>query len=239
MPLLAQAFDASQFDPTQGVGQMPLGKHPVIIEKSSIETNKAGDGGFLQLNLRIIDGPNKGGEGVYRLNLYNASPKAAEIAHRQMSALCHVTGVFRVQQSEQLHNIPFVVEVEPQKDNPQYTQVSRVYDMAGNEPGKAPQGQAGAQPQQQPQQFAPAPAPAPAAAPAAAWGAPAQQQPAAAPAPAAGGWNQAAPAAAGGQPAWGGGAAAPAPAAAPAAGGWQPQGGGAPAGGAAPWGAPR
>lgn len=241
MPTLMQQFDATQYDPSQGASQMPVGKHPVVIEASSIETNSKGDGGFLLLTLRIIDGPAKGQSGAYRLNLYNASQKAAEIAHRQMSALCHVIGVFRVQSSEQLHNLPFVVEVEPQKDTPQYTQVVRVFDMAGNEPGKAPANNgAAAQPQQfqQPQQQQPQqPAAAPAAA---AWGQPAQGQPAPAPAAApAAAWQQGGgQPAAGGQPAWGGGAAAPAPAAAPAAA-WG-GGGGQPAAGApAPWGAPR
>ena len=197
---LIKAFNAQQYDPTQGGGSLPVGRHPVIIESSEVKANKANDGGYLQLNLKLIDGPQMGTTGVYRLNLYHSNPQTAEIAHRQLSAICHVIGVFNVQDTQQLHNIPFIVEVDFQKGEEArqkgYTEVKRVFDINGNEPGKAGQGQPAAQPQgfgQQPQQPAQqpgawggqqAPAQQPAAAPqqpqgAPAWGQP--QQPAAAP----------------------------------------------------------
>lgn len=227
---LIQAFNAQQFDPTQGVGSLPIGKHPVIVESSEVKANKNNDGGYLQLNLRIIDGPQQGTTGAYRLNLYHANQQTVEIAHRQLSAICHVVGVYMVSDSSQLHNLPFLIEVGPQKNDPTYTEVKKVFDMNGNEPGKAGQGAPAAQPQaqqpagfgqqqQQPQGQQPAwGAQAPAAAPqqpqpgqTPAWGgqAPAQQQqPTAAPAagPAWGGGQQQQPAAApAAGPAWGGG----------------------------------
>jgi hypothetical protein len=149
---LPSAFDATQIDPSQGGGMLPIGKHLVIVESSEVKATKANDGGFLQLDLKIIEGPQTGLTGAYRLNLFNANEKAVAVAQRQMSALCHVTGVFQVTDSQQLHNIPFMVEVVPQQNKPEYTEVKRVFDANGNEPGKA--GQAPAQP-------APAQAPAP------------------------------------------------------------------------------
>lgn len=162
--LIGQPFDATLVDPTQGAGQLPVGKHPVVAVSSSIDATKAGDGGMLIYILKIIDGPHAGVTGPHRLNLYNNNPKAVEIANKQLSALCHVTGVFQVADSDALLNIPFMIEVTPQKDEPTYTQVSRVFDIHGNEPGKAPTNQAqphgqqagqfgGGQQQQQPQQF--------------------------------------------------------------------------------------
>lgn len=235
MAQLIQAFNAQQFDPTQGGGSLPVGRHPVIVESSEVKANKANHGGYLQLNLKLIDGPQMGTTGAYRLNLYHSNPQTAEIAHRQLSAICHVIGVFNVQDSQQLHNIPFIVEVGLQKGEEAaqkgYTEVKKVFDINGNEPGKAGQGAPAAQPQQQPaaqggfgQQQ---PAQQPAAQPqgnAPAWGGdqPAQQQPQGAPAGNAPAWGQ--------QPAQQPAAQQPAQ----QAGGWQ-QGSGAPAGGA-PWG---
>jgi len=208
MAQLLQAFNAQQFDPTQGGGSLPVGRHPVIIESSEVKANKANDGGYLQLNLKLIDGPQTGTTGAYRLNLYHSNPQTAEIAHRQLSAICHVVGVFNVQDSAQLHNIPFMVEVGLQKGEEAaqkgYTEVKRVFDVHGNEPGKAGQGAAPAQPQGQ--------------------GGFGQQQPAQQPAA----WGQPQ----GNGPAWGGQPQQPA-GNAPAWG--QQQGGAAPAGGA-PWG---
>ena len=153
MAQLIQAFNAQQYDPTQGGGSLPVGRHPVIIESSEVKANKANDGGYLQLNLKLIDGPQMGTTGAYRLNLYHSNPQTAEIAHRQLSAICHVIGVFNVQDSQQLHNIPFIVEVGLQKGEEAaqkgYTEVKKVFDINGNEPGKAGQGAAPAQPQPQ------------------------------------------------------------------------------------------
>ena len=216
MAQLIQAFNAQQYDPTQGGGSLPVGRHPCIIESSEVKANKANDGGYLQLNVKLIDGPQTGTTGAYRLNLYHSNPQTAEIAHRQLSAICHCVGVFNVQDSGQLHNIPFIIEVGLQKGEEAaqkgYTEVKKVFDINGNEPGKAGQGAPAAQPQQQP-----------AAQGGGAWGGqPAQQQPQGAPAGNAPAWGQ--------QPAQQPAAQQPAQ----QAGGWQ-QGGAAPAGGA-PWG---
>ena len=235
MAQLLQAFSAQQYDPTQGGGNLPVGRHPSIIESSEVKANKANDGGYLQLNVKLIDGPQTGATGAYRLNLYHSNPQTAEIAHRQLSAICHCVGVFNVQDSSQLHNIPFIIEVGLQKGEEAaqkgYTEVKKVFDINGNEPGKAGQGAPAAQPQQQPaaqggfgqQQPAQQPAAQPQGnAPAWGGGQPAQQQPQGAPAGNAPAWGQ--------QPAQQPAAQQPAQ----QAGGWQ-QGGAAPAGGA-PWG---
>lgn len=208
MAQLMQAFNPHQFDPTQGIGGLPLGKYPVVIESSEVKPNKNNDGGFLQFGLKIIDGPSAGITGAYRLNLYNTSAKAVEIAHRQLSAVCHVVNVFKLGNDgtdvSVLHNIPFIIEVGPQKDSPEYTEVKKVFDINGNEPNKG----GAAAPAQPAQQQAPAQqfqqqqaAPAqqfqqqqqpPAQQAQAAWGQPQAQQPAQQPqggAPAA--WGQA------------------------------------------------
>lgn len=250
MAKLIAPFDATQFNPQQSSGSLPIGKHPVVIDSSEVKANKAGDGGYLQLTLKIIDGPSKGSTGPYRLNLYSASQQAVDIANKQLSAICHVLNVFQFEDSQALHNVPFVVEVGPQKDNPQYTEVKRVYDINGNEPGQAPVG--GAQPQQpaQPAQSQQAQgawggqqqqAPAQEQQQAAAWNAGQQQQPTpqeqaqqAQQANAGSGQSWGAPA---GQqaPAWGQGQQQAPAQQQSAQGGWQQQQGGAPAN--APWGA--
>jgi len=254
MAQLQQTFDANGVNPTQGAGQLPLGRHPVVIGESNVKANRDNTGGFAEFILSIIDGPNAGQTGAYRLNLYHANPQTVDIAQRQLSALCHVTGQLQIQDTAQLHNHPFMVEVTNQKLSPEqqarvnageqvtpYTQVSKVFYIDGREPGKENQAPAQAQTQQhQPQQQAApagygaapaigAPIPiaafAPAAAPAAAWAAPGQQPAAAAPAPA--------PAPAAAAPAW----QTAAPAAAPAAAWAQGAGAAAPAGGKPAWGA--
>ena len=166
MVQLLNSFNPMEFDPSQGGAAWPLGKHPVIIESAEVKATKDNSSGYLQLNLKVIDGPNAGHVGAYRLNLYNQSQEAAQIAHRQLSAVCHVTQTFQLgpdgTQLQYLFNKPFVIEVGMQKGQEAqekgYTEIKRVYDMAGNEPGKTgqaqqqpPQGFQQQQPQGQPQ----------------------------------------------------------------------------------------
>ena len=221
MAQLMNIFDASQFDPAQSAGSLPVGKHRVIIESSEVKATKANTGGYLELTLQIIDGPNAGQTGAFRLNIYSQSEAAKGIANRQLSAICHAINVIQIQDSAQLHNQPFMVEVALQKGEEAaqkgYTEVKKIFDANGQEPTRNGPRPVAAAP------AAPAPTPAAPAAPApTAWG-----QAPAAPAPTAWGQAPAAPAA----PAWG--QAPAAPAAATGAAPWA-QAPAAPAG-AAPW----
>ena len=173
MAHLPQPFNAN--DHATGIS---IGKHKVIVSESEIKATKAGDGGYLELRLKVIEGLNKGAMIPYRLNLFNNNPQAVEIANQQFAAICHATGIHVVEDSEVLHNIPFVVEVGPQKNDPSYTEVKKVFDANGNIPGKAPQTPA-VQPAatqewgQTAVQAATAPVEQPATQPTASWGQPA------------------------------------------------------------------
>lgn len=221
---VAYSFNAQQFSPQfGGGGGLPVNpdgspaKYRVIIAESSQETTKDQQGGYLLLSCKCIEGPFTGVSQDIRLNLHNKSAQAVEIANKQLTAICYTVGHpmgIQVNTGE-IHNIPFFIEVRKQRTNPEFTEVSAVFDANGNAPSAAPQQQQAPQPPQQPPAgvapgttappwAAPAAAPAPAVDPngAAAWpgtqpGAqpPAQQPqagwpPAAAPASAAPPWQR-------------------------------------------------
>lgn len=145
--MVAYSFNAQQYEPQYGSsGGLPVGKYKGIIEASDPKPTKDGSGNFLALTLKVIEGPQTGGTHVDRLNLFNQNPDTVRIANQQLSAYCHVTGVFQFQDTAQLHGIPFMFEIGPQK-NGEYTEVKKLFDVNGNEIGKA-----GAGPQAQPQQ---------------------------------------------------------------------------------------
>lgn len=164
---LLEAFNPLDHNPEQGEGQMPVGKHPVVITSAEVKATRNNDGGMIVLMLQIIDGPLKGATGPYRLNLYNASESAVRIAKSQLSALCYVTQRFQLGQNgtdlSPLFNVPFIIEVTPQADE-RYTEIKKVFDINGNAPKaqggntqqQAPAQQTGGFAQQQPQQQAPA-----------------------------------------------------------------------------------
>lgn len=137
MAQLQTVFDATKVDPSQGIGQLPVAsKLPVTITDSEIKGTKDNSGGYIQFTVQVGQGEHAGRKGAYRINLYNSSDAARNIAEKQLSALCHITGVFNLQDTQQLHNIPFLVDVVAQTD-PKYTEIKAVYDANGNEPGRA------------------------------------------------------------------------------------------------------
>ena len=147
MARLLSAFNPNNFDPTQGSSMLPVGKLLVVATSSEVKPTSDGNNGYLQFNLEVIDGEHKGASGAYRLNLYHSSAQTVEIANRQFSALCHVTGQMGVvEDSAQLHNIPFIIDVQKQTKGEGaekgYTEVKRVFDANGNEPGKGGQNSA-------------------------------------------------------------------------------------------------
>lgn len=145
-------FNAQDYNPQQGTGQLDPGKHKVIITKSEVTATKNNDGGMVVFTVESQEGPSQGQQMNYRINLYNASADAVRIAQQQFSALCHVVGVFYVEDTQQLHGIPFYVDVRKQKNDERYNEIFKVYDANGNEPSKnGPQG--GGQQQQQQNNF--------------------------------------------------------------------------------------
>jgi hypothetical protein len=180
------SFNAREHDPSGAFGgqSMPIGKYPVVITGSRLEAASTNaNSGRLVFDLLVIDGEHKNSAGSWGLNLFNENQQAAQIAARQLSAVCTVLNTHQLNQEPpgvELHNKPFLIEFVQQKKNPQYVECANVWDITGNMPGKntpapaaqtAPPAQFGqhstpvqpAQPAQQPwqQQAAQAPAQAP------------------------------------------------------------------------------
>ena len=138
-------WDATQFQPKQVGESHPIGKFPFSIANTEIVPTKDQKGGMF-----VVTFQTPAGTIAMRYNLWNESAKAVEIAHGQLSALCHATGVFKLDWQNDgaaLRNAKGMIDVgyqkgeEPSADKPHggYTEVKKVLDANGNEPGKPPQ----------------------------------------------------------------------------------------------------
>lgn len=173
-----QNFDATGIPPQQVSGKHPEGNFPFQISNTRVVPTKANDGGIFEVEFTT-----PGGSIINRYNLFNKSQQAVEIAQKELSALCHATGVFKLSMNadnlamcgHELRGARGVIKVRTQPGNEQYSEVEKVFDANGNEPGKS-----GATAAPQPQQGGNS-----------GWGTPAQQQPnnAPAPSPAPQGWQ--------------------------------------------------
>jgi len=165
-------FNAQMYEPQQGGSKHPIGNFPAKIANTQIVSAKDDKSGMFRVTFET-----PAGSIDRNYNLWHDNPQVVEIAHKQLSALCHAVGRFQVNmanQGRELVGAMCSIEVgwqsgqEPSAEKPQggYVEVKKVFDQAGNEPGKSaapqnqPQQQAGwgnqpQQSQQQPQQQAP------------------------------------------------------------------------------------
>lgn len=247
--MAALNFNPLQYDPIGEFTVFPAGWYPMAARKSEVKAaNSNQSNGYLQYDCEILDGPHKGQTYQWRFNLYNQNEQARDIANRMLATLCFACGVAPLNDSSQLHGIPFQVLLEERemdyrpnddrsKPKRKANEVTAIRDIHGNAPGKpgngaagssgAPSSAPGSAPMQPPAGMPPAGQPAgqPAADPSAGWQ-PNAGQPAGAPAA---GWGQ--------PPAQQPPQQPQAPAAG-APGGWQPPAAGQTPPPAAPWGPP-
>jgi hypothetical protein len=165
-------FDARTVAPAEAPEAIPAGWYNARVTNSEMKPTSDGSGAYLQLELTILDGEFANRKLFDRINLQNKNPVATEIGYRQLSAVCHATGVIQVQDSQQLHGIPLKVKVSlrpagPGADGKHYDASNEVKgykniaDGAGGAPAQAmlpqPQGfgQAPQQPAMPPQGHAP------------------------------------------------------------------------------------
>ena len=112
-------FNASTVEPASGYEPLPAGDYEVVITASDTQNTKAGTGKFVNLELQVLEGRYKGRKLFDRLNLWNPSSKAVEIAMATLSSICRAVNVLTPRDTSDLHNRPLLAKVVLTND-PQY-----------------------------------------------------------------------------------------------------------------------
>lgn len=106
-------FNAQTVAPSTGAQEaIPAGWYNVAADESEMKPTKDASGAFLQIRFNILDGAQAGKKVYARLNLKNMNPVAVEIAYKDLSAICHATGVIQCDDSAMLHGKPLKVKVK-------------------------------------------------------------------------------------------------------------------------------
>lgn len=108
-------FDAREHEPTGGPDALPAGEYLAMATDSEMKSTKSGNGKYLQIAWKVLDGPHEGRMLWSRLNLENPNQTAVDIAKRELSAICHAVGVLRPKRSEELHGVPVMLRVGVRK----------------------------------------------------------------------------------------------------------------------------
>lgn len=105
-------------EPTNDFDPIPAGDYPMRVINSEMKDTKDGTGKMLVLEMDITDGPCAGRKHWERFNLVNKNAQAVEIAQRSLAQLCLAVGKVSVDDSEELHMLPFIakMKVTPPKD---------------------------------------------------------------------------------------------------------------------------
>lgn len=141
-------FNANQYDPNQGFGiHPPALKVPFTITNTEIRPTKDSTNdnpkGYLSIEFTSPLGMVKN---IY--NIKNDNPKTVEIAYGQLSALCRAVNIYQIDGNNEcaaLRGGKGLMDVGYQKgedpdpafpDRKGYTELKRVYDVAGNDPSR-------------------------------------------------------------------------------------------------------
>jgi len=133
-------FDANNVEPAQSYDVLPKGKYLCMAVASQIKPTKKNNGEYLEITFEVIDGQGKGRKIWERLNIRNENKKAEEISQRKLSSLCRAVGVLNLSDTDQLHNIPVVLDVDieqregydPQNAIKSYTSSGSTAPVASN-----------------------------------------------------------------------------------------------------------
>ena len=145
-------FDATQHEPQQVGGKHPPGnKFPFVITATEVKDVKDGHGKkYYEVTFTSPAGSIRN-----NYNLWNDSEQARKISVGQLSALCHATGIFKINFKDPiavgvdgreliggkgLMDVGFQAGQEPSAEKPEggYVEIKKIYDVNGNEPGKGP-----------------------------------------------------------------------------------------------------
>mgnify|MGYP003555189970 FL=1 len=96
---------------------MPAGDYDVIITDSNVKPTKKGTGHYLELKLQVISGQYQNRPLFARLNIDNPNPETVAIAKGQLSAICRAVNKLTINDSSELHMLPFKAVVRIGKDD--------------------------------------------------------------------------------------------------------------------------
>lgn len=127
-----QGFDASKVEPNS-FEVLPAGTYKVAIAKSEFKPTKSGDGEYLNLQLKVLEGEHKGRVLFDILNLKNKSKDASIIAQGTLSSICRAVGVMKPNDSSELHNRPMLAEVAHRRYNDELQNTIKAYKPIGSQ----------------------------------------------------------------------------------------------------------
>ena len=90
---ILDGFNASDVVPSVGFAPIPEGTYNCMTKTAIEKPTKDRTGIYLEIEFKIVDGPNQGRGFYHRFNLQNRNAQAVQIARGELSAFCRAIGV--------------------------------------------------------------------------------------------------------------------------------------------------
>lgn len=122
-------FDSTAYE--NAFEELPPGVYTVKITKSEKMLSKKGNE-YLALNMEVMQ-PQEFAKRIYfaNLNLWHPDEKVQGYARTDLASIGRAIGVFRFQNTQQLHGIPFKIHLVPSKDGLNI-RVKKYESLSGN-----------------------------------------------------------------------------------------------------------
>ena len=111
------SFDATSID-TSSHDPIPAGVYEALITDSEIRATRAGNGKGINFTFEILSGPHKGRKVWAWINFQHPKAEAQRIGQEELARLCKAVGVGKLDDTAQLHNLPMMITVGIDKDDP-------------------------------------------------------------------------------------------------------------------------
>ena len=111
-------FNAAEVD-TASRDAIPSGTYEAVLTDSETRATKNGTGLGINLTFEILsEGPAKGRKVFVWINYEHPKAEAQRIGREELASLCKAVGVANLTDTNQLHNLPLMVTVGVDRNDP-------------------------------------------------------------------------------------------------------------------------
>lgn len=110
------SFDPNRHAAGAAMEPLPDGQYTMTVIDSERRTPRSGDGQYIQLALRVMNGNHEGRVIFHRLHVVTANATTRRIAEAELASICRAAGINKLNDTAQLHSIPIIVTLGHRRD---------------------------------------------------------------------------------------------------------------------------
>ena len=119
-------FSSEGKDTGGNMEPMPVGDYTFMVVESDIARNKKDTGSYLKLVLHCLEEDWAGRKVFVYMNIDHPNEKVVQIAERELAELCNAVGVLEFEDTQELHDIPFIARLKIDAGNENFGPSNKV-----------------------------------------------------------------------------------------------------------------